>query len=279
MSHDKDLFELVRHPLKVRFLTVARVVELTPHMKRITLSGPELAGFTSLAPEDHVKIFFPRPGEDRPAAPTFGPLGVPLPSLGPKPIGRDYTPRRYDAALGELDIDFFLHGGGVAARWAAQAAPGHSLAVAGPRGSFVLRREMRSHVFVADETAWPEIVRRIEELPTTTSASVVAVCNGPSEEQPLPNREGVTVRWVHRPTPDANVSEALVAAVRTLSVLDDSPGGAFVWLAGEASEVGAVYRHLLRERGVPKSYVHASGHWKRGVVAHDHHEPIQLEDR
>nr|GFD30456.1 hypothetical protein [Tanacetum cinerariifolium] len=59
---------------------------------------------------------------------------------GPKPAMRDYTPRRYDAASGELDIDFVLHGDGPAATWAAQAAVGQHLYIAGPRGSMIVRR-------------------------------------------------------------------------------------------------------------------------------------------
>ncbi|HKO53158.1 MAG TPA: siderophore-interacting protein [Polyangiaceae bacterium] len=60
MTVDQALFELVRHPLQVRLLEVVRTESLSPRMRRITLGGPELAGFVSLAPEDHVKVFFPR---------------------------------------------------------------------------------------------------------------------------------------------------------------------------------------------------------------------------
>ena len=47
----------IRHELHRRSLEVAAVERLTPHMIRITLAGAELAGFTSLAPDDHIKIF------------------------------------------------------------------------------------------------------------------------------------------------------------------------------------------------------------------------------
>jgi NADPH-dependent ferric siderophore reductase len=142
VSRDAALFELVRAPgLRVRMLEVVRVASIAPRMRRITLGGRDLGGFTSLAPEDHVKVFFPRPGEARPVVPTVGPDGV-VPPPGDKPIGRDYTPRRHDPGRGELDIDFFLHGAGVAARWAAAAQPGDVVGVAGPRGSLVLERQL-----------------------------------------------------------------------------------------------------------------------------------------
>jgi len=56
MAHDERYFQLIMHPL--RHLEVVKVTELTPMMRRITLGGPELEGFISLAPEDHIKVFF-----------------------------------------------------------------------------------------------------------------------------------------------------------------------------------------------------------------------------
>ena len=41
----------VMHEIKRRKLEVLRVVDLTPRMRRITVGGPELAGFSNL-PED-----------------------------------------------------------------------------------------------------------------------------------------------------------------------------------------------------------------------------------
>jgi NADPH-dependent ferric siderophore reductase len=275
VSRDKALFDLVRPPgFRVRMLEVVRVASVAPSMKRITLGGPELEGFTSLAPEDHVKVFFPRPGQARPVVPTVGPLGVVLPTIGDKPIGRDYTPRRHDGARGELDIDFFLHGGGVAARWANEARPGDVVGVAGPRGSYVLKRSFAWQLLVGDETAQPEFARRLEELPVTTEALVVSVVNGAADEQPWTATGPLTARWVHRRAPREDATPSLVATLRELTL---PAGEGFVWLAGEAREMRAVFRHLVDERQVPAARIHASGHWKRGVVAHDHHEPIAPE--
>ena len=57
----------VMHEIKRRKLDVLRVVELTPRMRRITLGGPELAGFISLGSDDHVKLFFPQNAEEQAA--------------------------------------------------------------------------------------------------------------------------------------------------------------------------------------------------------------------
>lgn len=75
----------VRHTLKFRLLQVKRVVDVTPHLKRVTLAGDELDDFESASFDDHVKVFFPPPGEDAPARPEFGPNGIVFPQDRPRP--------------------------------------------------------------------------------------------------------------------------------------------------------------------------------------------------
>jgi NADPH-dependent ferric siderophore reductase len=273
MSADKTLFDLVRHPLRVRLLEVVRTEFLGPRMRRITLGGPELEGFVSLAPEDHVKLFFPRPGESKPIVPSFGPMGLVLPKLGPKPAGRDYTPLRFDPIAQELDIDFFLHGAGLGSSWASRAVLGDVLGVAGPRGSYVLKRDFSWQLFVGDETAVPEMAFRIAQLPETSAAIGVFLVDDADNELRSLLRPNVDVRWVHRNSTN-DAAAALVSAVRAIE-LPNRDG--FAWLAGETSEVRAVYRHLLGDPTLVASHIRVSGHWKRGVVAHDHHEPIVVE--
>ena len=64
----------VRHEPRRRLLTVQHVERITPKMARITLGG-DLAGFVSSAYDDHVKLFFPLPGQDTPAGPEQEPNG------------------------------------------------------------------------------------------------------------------------------------------------------------------------------------------------------------
>ena len=48
----------VRHEPRRRELEVKSVQQVSAHMVRVTLGG-DLAGFTSLGFDDHVKLFFP----------------------------------------------------------------------------------------------------------------------------------------------------------------------------------------------------------------------------
>lgn len=256
----------------MRLLEVKRVVSPTPRVRRITLGGAEIEGFVTLSPEDHVKIFFPARGERMPVLPAIGPAGMAT-REGPKPVMRDYTPKRFDPLAGELDIDFFLNdGGGVASAWAAQAAPGQALGVAGPRGSHVVPLVFDWYLLVGDETALPAILRRLEEFPEGTPVVVVAIVATEAEIQPVPVWAGESVTWITLP-PEKRAGGAVL--VETLRRMAFPRGEGFAWVAGEVEEARLVYRHLLQERAFARERIHVSGHWKRGVSNHDHHQPIE----
>jgi NADPH-dependent ferric siderophore reductase len=155
----------IRHALKFRLLQVTRVTALNPYLVRVTFTGDSLDDFVSASFDDHVKLFFPQPGEAMPALPQAGPDGPIFDASKPRPIARDFTPRRFDRVARELDIEFVLHEAGPATAWAAQAAPGQYLGIGGPRGSFVIPTQFDWHLMIGDETALPAIARRLEELP------------------------------------------------------------------------------------------------------------------
>ena len=62
----------VRHPLKFRLLQVKQVRALTPHLIRVTFTGEDLHDFVSASFDDHLKVFFPEPGADKPVLPEAG---------------------------------------------------------------------------------------------------------------------------------------------------------------------------------------------------------------
>lgn len=266
-SNTTRTIQRMRHEARSRVLTVSRVTRLTPHMTRITLTGP-LEGFVSAAADDHVKLFFPLPGGTEPVFPN-GPPGSPQAANGPAPIMRDYTPRRYDPVSGELDIEFVLHEEGPATAWASQAKPGDLLGIGGPRGSFVLRGEFDWYLLIADESGLPALARRLEELPSSAQALVVAEVADASEELPLSSAAALKVTWVHRSQP-AGDAAALLNAVSSLRI---PPGVGYSWIACESNVARALRQHLVNERGLDKQWVKAAGYWKRGVSAtHEKHE-------
>ncbi|HEX8542514.1 MAG TPA: siderophore-interacting protein [Pseudomonas sp.] len=240
----------VSHEIKRRKLQVLRVTDITPKMRRITLHGPELTGFISLGTDDHVKLIFPRTPEEEQAMETMK-LGAP--DDGPRPAMRDYTPRRYDAESGELDIDFVLHGEGPAATWAAQAEPGQFLYIGGPRGSMIVPDMFDSYLLIGDETALPAIARRLEGLPANRCALVVVEVADMGEQQVFQSQAQVDVIWIVRGEQD------LVDVTRRLEMPE---GQLYTWVATEAALSRRIRRVLLGEFGLDESLVKCSGYWR-----------------
>jgi NADPH-dependent ferric siderophore reductase len=254
----------VRHETKLRLLQVRDVSRITPKMVRIVVGGDELAGFVSAAHDDHVKLFFPQPGQDKPVLPTPSPNGPVYADGAPRPAARDYTPLRHDAGAHTLTLEFVLHGDGPATVWAAQARPGNFLGVGGPRGSFIVPDDFDWYLFAGDETALPAIGRRLEELPATARAIVVAEVADKGEEQRFDSRARLTVHWLHRDgTPPGDASLLLKA----LAGLPLPAGEGYAWVAGEAATAKALRRHLLDVGGLSKERVKAAAYWKHGAVA------------
>lgn len=266
--------ETVRHPLAVRRATVAQVRSIVPSIVRVTFEGPELAGFASLGPADHVKLFLPDPATGVLTAPQIGPEGMVRPDTGTI-IARDYTPLGVHVTADggtTLDLDFVLHGDeGPASAWAAQAQPGQELAVGGPRGSRLAPEGIGRLVVVADETALPATRRWLGLIPGGVPITGLFDVADDSVTEYFEGRDDrVDAQWLLR-SHGASVEEAL----RALGPIDDST---FVFLAGEATTLVPLRRYLRRELGLPADQVAASGYWKRGVVALDHHAPLDPSD-
>lgn len=259
----------VRYPLKIRRLTVTRVVSLTPSMIRVTVAGPELADFASRGHDDHVKLFFARPGEEAPSLPTFGPNGPVFAEGAEKPIARDYTPRRYDEATGELDLDFAVHEAGPATDWATNATVGSTLHIAGPRGSMIVPDDFDWYLLVGDDTALPAIARRLEELRPEAKVTVIVEVGSAEDEYPLSSRASTDITWLHRGSAAPGEGALLDAAVAAFGLPE---GEGFAWVATESDTAKRLRTILVDTLGLPKQRVKASGYWKRGLVSyHDTH--------
>ncbi len=255
----------VRHELVYRNLIVARTRQVTPRMLRVTLSGDQLAGFHSPAFDDHVKIFFPAPGQRYPVLPVAGPEGPLPPATGMASPARSYTPRRIDSAAGELDIDMVLHGEGPAMAWADRAKVGDVVGIGGPRRSFLVSDRPRYQLMVGDETALPAIARRLEQLPADVDVTVVIEVADTHECQPLITHANLRLIWLTRDGAEPGTTSALIDVVRSL----DIPSTAcYIWGAGESHQMRRIRMYLQRELGIEPGWMRVTGYWTRGIPNH-----------
>lgn len=204
----------------------------------------------SLGADDHIKLLFPQNAAEQAAleSPTFNVKGD-----GPQPAMRDYTPRSFDSSIGELDIDFVLHGDGPASTWAEQVQVGQHLYIGGPRGSLIVPDIFDSYLLIGDETAIPAIARRLEELPAGRKVLAVIEIDNTAEQQALHSAADVEVIWVIRGQDD------LLDTVRNLTL----PGGSlYSFVATETKLSRQVRRVLLDTHHVDEAYLKAVGYWR-----------------
>jgi len=256
----------VRHTPRFRLLEVLRVADLSPSLRRVTLGGPDLQGFVSLAPDDHIKAFFFPTGVSA-CKPATGPEGPVWPNGLERPPMRDYTPRRYDERAQELDLEFVMHGEGPAAMWAATAHPGAFLLIAGPRGSALVPPRIDGYLLIADETGLPAVARWLETLPATTPVTAILEVADASNEIALPTAASLSVTWVHRNGHDAGAEPLLLDAIKR----GPRPlGDFFAWVACESAQSRAIRRFLEEDYRLDADSLKSAGYWKRGVA--DFHE-------
>jgi NADPH-dependent ferric siderophore reductase len=248
----------VRYETRHRELMVMQVTALTPHLVRISLSG-DFTGFQSLGFDDHIKLFFPDPETGILTVPAPGAL----PSIdGPKPLMRDYTPRRFDGQT--LDIEFALHKAGPATAWAMKAKVGDILNIGGPRGSMLIPLAFDSYVLIGDDTALPAIARRLEELPAGAKVCVVAEVDTLEDRLHFKTKADARVHWVYRQAGHAN---CLNDALKGMHM---PQGTVHVWVACESHQARLIRQQLIDDHGVNPQWIKASGYWRKGAAgAHE----------
>jgi len=251
---------------------VVRVEQLTPHLRRITFAGPDLAGCVSAGLDQRIKLFFPLPGQTDPVVPEGPDWYAEFRAMpdGVRPPIRTFTIRALRPAELELDVDFVLHGDtGPASTWAGRATPGDRLAILGPdaRHTPVVGYEYKPGadtdwtLLAGDETALPAITAIVSTLPAGRRALVFAEVETPLEMRPFSSAADLRVTWLSRAGAPAVGGGLLREAIAATVFPDGTP---YAWLAGESSAITDLRRHLVNERGIVKENVYFSGYWLLG---------------
>ncbi|WP_156756940.1 siderophore-interacting protein [Actinokineospora pegani] len=217
--------------------TVLRTAHVTPRMLRVTLVGDELKSYQgSGLPDESCRVVFPGDGEPR----------------------RVYTIRRRDAETGQIDLDFVLHDGGVAAEWARAAQPGDPVLLSGsPAGKYAPPPDTEWQLLAGDATALPALGRIAENLAPGARAHALCVIEDDADRQPLP---GVTVDWI-----TADPSQAGPRLTAAVLAHDLPPGPGYLWVAGEMSATRDVRKHLRHALGLPADRYSVVGYWRHNA--------------
>lgn len=242
-------------------MTVVRVVDLTPHMRRITFSGDGIERYVGggphflllVPPDASTQLELPRPGED----------GLPLPqSEATRPKARHYTVRRIDTVACTMDVDFVMHEGeSVGASWAASARPGAVAGFYGPLGKPVPDADW--YLLVGDETALPVIARTLEALPVTARGIALIEVADAREEQFIDCKADIELRWLHRNGAEPGTTSLLIDAVCAVTL---PPAGTRIHaMAGvEYAAFKAIRKYWRRELRLDKKAAWPGIYWRRG---------------
>jgi NADPH-dependent ferric siderophore reductase len=255
-------------PPDFRILSVIGTKQLSPHLKRISFRGDDLAHFASLEAL-HVRLFFPPSGMAEPAWPMLGADGL-LQQSPPeqRPAIRKYTIRQIDVAAGTLAIDFVLHDdAGPGSDFAARASSGDRIGMAGPGGRGL--KAAGRYVFICDETGLPAVARMLETLPETAQGIALIEVADRSEELPLVAPTGFAIRWLHRDKRAPGATSLLLQAFDGLAWDADGPE-VYLWSATEHE----LFRHI---RSAAKQHLRAGrdqhlvvSYWRAGMSEDQH---------
>lgn len=251
---------------------VVAVRQLTPHLRRVTFGGPELAGIVSAGLDQRVKLFFPLPGQPEPVVPDGEDWYARYRALpeNVRPFMRTYTIRHFRPAVPELDVDIVVHGDtGPGSTWAGGAAPGDRVAILAPDAGHtpILGYEFRPPedtdwvLLAGDETALPAIGAILETMPAGRQVLAFVEVDSLAEQLPLTSAADVSMTWLSRAGRPAVGGGLLCEAITRTALPDGRP---YAWLAGESSAVKDLRRHLVNVRGIDKESIYFSGYWLLG---------------
>lgn len=243
-----------RPPPPFRRVTVERVTDLSPHLRRIVFAGTDLDGFPPPAPAASVRLLVTRSGDL--VIPEWNGNEFLLPD-GSRPLLRTFTPRHLRADPPEMELDIVIHGDDGVSGWAGEARPGDPAAISGPGRGYTFDTDAGHLILLGDEAAIPAISQLLETAPTGMSLAVHVEVTHDDARIDLPAHPGGAVAWHDLP-------EGRPRGTTLLDALAASPiDGARVWAAGEAAAMQRIRRHLA-VRGIDRAHTTVRGYWKQG---------------
>lgn len=244
--------------------------QLTPHLRRITLGGPDLAGMVSAGLDQRIKLLFPLPGQTDPIVPEGEDWYAEYRAMPDheRPFMRTYTIRYFRPEEREVDVDIVLHGDtGPGSAWAGAAKPGDRVAMLAPDAGhtpilgyeFTPPADTDWLLLAGDDTALPAVAAIIESLPAGRRVLAFLEVDSPAEMLPISSAADVRLTWLSRA--GRSSSGLLREAVAGTAFPDGKP---YAWIAAESSAVTDLRRHLVNEREIDKELIYFSGYWLLG---------------
>jgi NADPH-dependent ferric siderophore reductase len=167
--------------------------------------------------------------------------------------------RAFDLDTARMTVDFVLHDGGVAARWALGATPGDRVHLTRPRSWYRRPADTRWQLLVADLTGLPALARILEgaDGSVETLALVEVLDDADLATLPAAIPPGVTVEVLR----GGNGAGPSLLADRARAVRPpDAPG--YLWFAGEAGQARQIRKHARHVWSWSTDRMDVTGYWR-----------------
>lgn len=279
---------------------------LTPHMARLTFGGEQIADMATRAPDQRIKLFFPKDDGTPPAITNradWYELFKAVPPADRVPM-RTYTIRSLDADARELVIDFVMHGdNGPASRWAMQSVLGDRLQISAPNrrfdgviGGFDWEPPpgLSQLLLIADETALPAVAGILEQIAGWKARPVTqAFIEVPDEADvlDLPAWDCLDLQWLSRENAGHAYGAQMVAAAEAARIpasilaadateldavdvdrdilwdrAEQAASSFYGWIAGETAAVSRIRTLFIKEKRIDRRRLTMMGYWRHGKV-------------
>lgn len=244
---------------------VVHTERISPSFQRVTVAGPELAGFHWQGLDHWFRLFLPLAGVPLHLPKVSGRSWYPSYLLIPgpeRPRCSNYTVAGFRRTTdgGELDIDVVLHGDeleGTVAAWAATAEVGSPVGLLDQGVLFDPPEDATEVVLACDETGLPGVRGILRDLDAAATGTAVLEVPTAADAVPIAAPPGVSLTWLPRTDPHAVPGRLALAAVERLTPRPD----AYAFVVGE-SGLATGGRRALKKAGLAASRITFSGFWK-----------------
>lgn len=256
-----------------RMLEVLRIEDPTSKTRRVTFSPSTMNGLDQSCAAAHIKLFFPREGQEIPVLPELGPRGPIWPPPDQKPIVRTYSIVEVNAERAEVSVEFVLHDAyGPAGAWAEQAQPGQKIGMAGPGPALkVFDTGDRPLLLFGDLSARPAIQAILGAISPERRGQAVIFIPDEAQRLSFPHPPGLCVQWSLR-QPSSQPSFLASGELQAIVQPYDQGPTPYLWAAGEHSSVVEIRDHLRVRWNLGPGDFYAVPYWRHQQNEEQYHD-------
>ncbi|MEM7660765.1 MAG: siderophore-interacting protein [Pseudomonadota bacterium] len=241
--------------------SVEAVMQLTPHMVRVTLKSDLVSHFADDCAGAHLKLVVPSSDHSPDTFSEFIKAG------DFKKEMRTYTIRHIAPEAGTIGVDIATHGDlGRVGPWAQRAKVGDEIVISRCGSPKLITAGAKRIVAAADLTGFPALAAGLETLGPDVKVDAFVEISSEADRQPLDAPAGVEINWIIKPDPYAPSTE-LINRIKALPEPDDETS---VFVACEFSAVAELRQYFRYELQTDKSMRYISSYWKSGATEVEH---------